>query len=205
MDRSLRRLEALLLVADRDHMYLLSGNGDVIEPDEPVLAIGSGGDYARASALALYRNTNMSAEEIVKEEGIDLFVIGTLAIKEPETFEEIIYEFPQRVILAVDARGGKVAIGGWKEESALRPEDLALKYDQKPIWGYLYTNIERDGTLEGVDVEPYREFKKHVKKPLIASGGVASLEDVYKLMDVVEGVVVGKAIYEGKINLKELL
>ena len=67
MDRSLRRLEALLLVADRDHMYLLSGNGDVIEPDEPVLAIGSGGDYARASALALYRNTNMSAEEIVKE------------------------------------------------------------------------------------------------------------------------------------------
>lgn len=54
-------------------------------------------------------------------------------------------------------------------------------------------------------MEPYREFKKHVKKPLIASGGVASLEDVYKLMDVVEGVVVGKAIYEGKINLKELL
>ena len=143
--------------------------------------------------------------KVLKEEGIDLFVIGTLAIKEPETFEEIIYEFPQRVILAVDARGGKVAIGGWKEESALRPEDLALKYDQKPIWGYLYTNIERDGTLEGVDVEPYREFKKHVKKPLIASGGVASLEDVYKLMDVVEGVVVGKAIYEGKINLKELL
>ncbi|HAV40050.1 MAG: ATP-dependent protease subunit HslV [Aquificota bacterium] len=83
MDRSLRRLEALLLVADRDHMYLLSGNGDVIEPDEPVLAIGSGGDYARASALALYRNTNMSAEEIVKE---SLKIAGEICIYTNQNF-----------------------------------------------------------------------------------------------------------------------
>ncbi|MCS6998777.1 MAG: ATP-dependent protease subunit HslV [Aquificaceae bacterium] len=67
MDRNLRRLEALLLVADREQMLLLSGQGDVIEPDEPVLAIGSGGDYARACALALYRNTEMGAEDIVRE------------------------------------------------------------------------------------------------------------------------------------------
>ncbi|MDQ7081736.1 MAG: ATP-dependent protease subunit HslV [Aquificota bacterium] len=67
MDKYLRRLEALLLAVDREHMLLISGNGDIIEPDEPVLGIGSGGDYARASALALYRNTDMSAEEIVKE------------------------------------------------------------------------------------------------------------------------------------------
>lgn len=66
-DRYLRRLEALLLVSDKDSMFLLSGSGDVIEPEEPILAIGSGGDYAKASALALYRNTNLSAEEIVKE------------------------------------------------------------------------------------------------------------------------------------------
>ncbi len=67
MDKYLRRLEALLLVADRENMLLLSGNGDVIEPDEPVIAIGSGGDYARSAALALYRHTNMSAEDIVRE------------------------------------------------------------------------------------------------------------------------------------------
>lgn len=66
-DRYLRRLEALLLVSDKDSMFLLSGSGDVIEPEEPILAIGSGGDYAKASALALYRNTNLPAEEIVKE------------------------------------------------------------------------------------------------------------------------------------------
>lgn len=67
MDKYLRRLEALLLVADKENMLLLSGNGDVIEPDEPVVAIGSGGDYARSAAVALYRNTDMSAEDIVRE------------------------------------------------------------------------------------------------------------------------------------------
>ncbi|MCS7262949.1 MAG: ATP-dependent protease subunit HslV [Aquificaceae bacterium] len=77
MDRSLRRLEALMLVADRQHMLLLSGNGDVIEPDEPVLAIGSGGNYARASALALYRNTSLSAEEIVRQ---SLEIAGEICI-----------------------------------------------------------------------------------------------------------------------------
>jgi len=66
-DRYLRRLEAVLLAADREHMLLISGSGDVIEPDEPVLAVGSGGDYARAAALALYRNTGLSAREIVEE------------------------------------------------------------------------------------------------------------------------------------------
>ena len=66
-DKYLRRLEALLLAADKEHMLLISGSGDVVEPDEPVIAIGSGGDYARAAALALYRNTNLSAREIVEK------------------------------------------------------------------------------------------------------------------------------------------
>ncbi len=83
MDRSLRRLEALLLVADRERMLLLSGNGDIIEPEEPILAIGSGGDYARAAALALYRNTYLSAEEIVRE---SLKIAGEICIYTNENF-----------------------------------------------------------------------------------------------------------------------
>ncbi len=83
MDRSLRRLEALLLVADKERMLLLSGNGDIIEPEEPVLAIGSGGDYARAAALALYRNTNMPAEHIVKEA---LKIAGEICIYTNQNF-----------------------------------------------------------------------------------------------------------------------
>ncbi|MFN7065861.1 MAG: 1-(5-phosphoribosyl)-5-[(5-phosphoribosylamino)methylideneamino]imidazole-4-carboxamide isomerase [Aquificaceae bacterium] len=147
---------------------------------------------------------NKSTCNLLEQEGINLFVVGTLAVREAESFEEIISSFPHRVILAVDSKSGKVAIGGWMEESSITPKELALRYDQKPIWGYLYTNIDRDGTLEGVEVEPYRLFKGYVKKPVLASGGVASLEDVYKLMGVVEGVVVGKAIYEGRIDLRWL-
>ncbi|MEN3027635.1 MAG: 1-(5-phosphoribosyl)-5-[(5-phosphoribosylamino)methylideneamino]imidazole-4-carboxamide isomerase [Aquificaceae bacterium] len=143
--------------------------------------------------------------QILAEEGVDLFVVGTLALKEPDTFEEILESFPERIILAVDAKGGRVAVGGWQEESSFKPQELALLYEKKPLWGYLYTNIDRDGTLQGVDPEPYREFKKSIGKPLLASGGVASLEDLKKLLGLVEGVVVGKAIYEGRINLKELV
>lgn len=138
------------------------------------------------------------------EEGIDYIVVGTLAVRNPDELERILADFPGRVILSIDSKGGRVAIGGWKEESSITPEELAKKYDPKPIWGYLYTIIERDGSLEGVDVEPYREIKSSVGKPVLASGGVSSLEDVEKLYGVVDGVVVGKAIYEGRIPVEGL-
>ncbi len=148
---------------------------------------------------------SMETCKVLHEEGIEFFVVGTLAVREPRTFEKMVELFPQRVILAVDSKGGKVAVGGWKEESSTSPQELALRYENIPIWGYLYTNIDRDGTLEGVDTKPYVEFKGYTKKPVLASGGVASLEDIKKLTSIVEGVVVGKAIYEGRINLRELL
>ncbi len=87
-DKLLRRLEAVLIAADKENMFLISGNGDVIEPDEPVLAIGSGGEYARSAALALYRNTNMSAREIVEE---SMKIAGEICIYTNQNFviEEI--------------------------------------------------------------------------------------------------------------------
>ncbi|WP_448584583.1 1-(5-phosphoribosyl)-5-[(5-phosphoribosylamino)methylideneamino]imidazole-4-carboxamide isomerase [Thermocrinis sp.] len=138
------------------------------------------------------------------EEGVDLFVVGTVAVKSPEMFEEMLDSFPERIILSVDSKGGMVSVAGWKEGSSYTPEELAKLYDKKPIWGYLYTVVEKDGTLEGVDVEPYVKFKKFVNKPVLASGGVASIEDLKKLKGIVEGVVVGKALYEGRIKLEEL-
>ncbi|MEZ0360938.1 MAG: 1-(5-phosphoribosyl)-5-[(5-phosphoribosylamino)methylideneamino]imidazole-4-carboxamide isomerase [Hydrogenobacter sp.] len=142
--------------------------------------------------------------QVLDDEGIDLFVAGTVALREPSIFKSIVEAFPDRIILSVDAKRGKVAVSGWQEESSLGPEELALKFENLHIWGYLYTNIEKDGSLEGVDVDIYLKFKKFVKKPLLASGGVSSLEDVKRLYGVVEGVVVGKAIYEGKLNIKEI-
>ncbi len=142
---------------------------------------------------------------ILFEEGVDRVIVGTLAVKKPEVFSELVEEFPERVILAVDSKGGNVAVGGWQESSSLKPEDLALKYDSLPLWGYLYTLVERDGSLDGVDPEPYRVFKTKVSKRVIASGGVASEEDLKKLWGVVDYVVSGRALYEGKLGISLLL
>jgi len=141
---------------------------------------------------------------LINQLGVNYVVVGTLAVKKPVLFEEIVNEFPYKVILSIDSKGGKVAIGGWLETATMAPEEFAKQYDNKPIWGYLYTVIEKDGTLEGIDIEPYKRIKKFVKKPVLASGGVASLEDIKKLIGITDGVIVGRAIYEGKINLEEI-
>ena len=144
-----------------------------------------------------------SIKKLIEEIGINYVVVGTLAVRNPELFEEIVEEFPNKVILSIDSKGGKVSVSGWVEKSPYTPEEFAKLYDNKPIWGYLYTVVEKDGTLEGVDIEPYKRIKRVVKKPVLASGGVASLEDIEKLIGVVDGVVVGRAIYEGRIKLEE--
>ena len=148
--------------------------------------------------------TEEAVEKLINQIGINYVIIGTLAVKKPELFERIIKEFPNKVILSIDSKGGKVAVGGWLETASMTPEEFAKQYDNKPIWGYLYTVIEKDGTLEGIDIEPYKRIKKFVKKPVLASGGVASLEDIKKLIGITDGVIVGRAIYEGKINLEEI-
>ncbi len=144
------------------------------------------------------------AERLLNE-GIDYVVIGTLALRNREEFLRIVRDFPERVILSLDARGGKVAVDGWREPSDLTPEDLVRMFNDTPIWGYLYTIVERDGSLEGVDERPYIRIREITDKPLLASGGVSSLEDVKKLMGVVNGVVVGRAIYEGRIPILTVL
>ncbi len=139
------------------------------------------------------------------EEGVDYIVVGTIAIRNPAEFEKVVTNYPNRVILALDSRGGKVAVGGWREESSLSPKELATSYESMPLWGYLYTIIEKDGSLEGVDTKPYEELKKFINRPILASGGVSSLKDLESLHPIVEGVVVGKALYEGKIPIGGLL
>jgi len=148
--------------------------------------------------------TKEAFKKLLDEININYLIVGTLAVKNPHLFEELVNIYPSRVILSLDAKGGKVAIGGWLESSNLTPEKFAQRYEDKPLWGYLYTVVEKDGTLEGVDVEPYKRLKEVVKKPILASGGVASVEDIKRLVGIVEGVVVGRAIYEGRINLEEL-
>ncbi|HIP98588.1 MAG TPA: 1-(5-phosphoribosyl)-5-[(5-phosphoribosylamino)methylideneamino]imidazole-4-carboxamide isomerase [Aquifex aeolicus] len=148
--------------------------------------------------------TREAAKKLLEEIGVDFIVIGTLAVKNPPLFDKIVGEFPQKVILSIDSKGGRVAISGWLEKSNYSPEKFVQSFEEKPIWGYLYTVVDRDGTLDGVDTKPYEVIKKFVRKPVIASGGVASLEDIKKLVAITEGVVVGRAIYEGKIDLSNI-
>ena len=145
-----------------------------------------------------------AAKRLLEDLKVDYIVVGTLAVKKPDLFVEIVNKYPNRVVLSIDSKGGKVAVSGWLEKSSLPPEEFAKRYEELPIWGYLYTVVEKDGTLEGIDTEPYKRIKKVVKKPVIASGGVASIEDIEKLLPLVDGVVVGRAIYEGKIKPEEL-
>ena len=138
------------------------------------------------------------------EEGVDFIILGTVALTNPDEFGNIVKEFPKKVILAIDTRYGKIAIQGWTANSEATPEQALKTFDEYSIWGYLYTIIEKDGSMEGVDPSPYAKIKSITEKYVLASGGVSSIQDIQKLHGIVDGVVVGKAIYEGKISLENL-
>ncbi|WP_456393575.1 1-(5-phosphoribosyl)-5-[(5-phosphoribosylamino)methylideneamino]imidazole-4-carboxamide isomerase [Persephonella sp.] len=140
--------------------------------------------------------------------GVERVVIGSLAYQNPEEFRRIVEEFPGRVVVGIDAKDGRVAIKGWLEKTEFTPLEFAQKYDDMDIWGFLYTDVNRDGALVGPNLEGTKILAEHLKHSVIASGGVGSVEDVKKLYGLrdygVYGVVVGKALYEGKIKLEEL-
>ena len=139
--------------------------------------------------------------------GIDRVVVGTVAVEEPKLFEKMVERYPNKIVLGIDAKGGMVTTRGWVKVTELSAVSLACDYDSMEIWGFVYTDISRDGTLTSPNFEEVERFAGSVNKPVIASGGVSSLEDVLRLSKIenVTGVIVGKALYEGKVNLGELL
>ncbi len=151
---------------------------------------------------------SFEAVETMFKIGVDRVVIGSLAYQNEKEFLKIVEKFPNKVVLGIDAKDGKVAIKGWVEKTEYTPLEFAKKYEEHNIWGYLYTDINRDGALTGVNIETTKKLAKSLEKPVIASGGVSSLEDIkalYQLKDYgVYGVVVGKALYEKKINFENL-
>ncbi|WP_297457389.1 1-(5-phosphoribosyl)-5-[(5-phosphoribosylamino)methylideneamino]imidazole-4-carboxamide isomerase [Persephonella sp.] len=140
--------------------------------------------------------------------GVARIVIGSLAYTNKDEFMKIIDAFPNKVVVGIDAKDGKVAIKGWLEKTQYTPLEFAQQYDQLNIWGFLYTDVNRDGAMVGPNIEGTKKLAENLKHPVIASGGVGSIEDVQKLYQLkkygVYSVVVGKALYEGKIKLEEL-
>jgi phosphoribosylformimino-5-aminoimidazole carboxamide ribotide isomerase len=138
--------------------------------------------------------------------GIERVVVGTQALRDPDWFRDMARAYPGRLVLGLDARGGLVAVSGWLETSSVSAVELAARFDDLPLAAIVYTDIARDGTLAGPNLEATRALAARVAVPVIASGGVGSLEDIGRLAGLpVEGAIVGRALYEGTFTLAEAI
>ncbi|MBP0017447.1 MAG: 1-(5-phosphoribosyl)-5-[(5-phosphoribosylamino)methylideneamino]imidazole-4-carboxamide isomerase [Cyanobacteria bacterium SBLK] len=139
--------------------------------------------------------------------GVKRAIVGTVAVENPDLVGELCQEFPGQIAVGIDARNGKVATKGWLETSEVHATDLAQRMAEKGVAAIIYTDIHRDGTLSGPNMEALRELARSVEVPVIASGGVSSLTDVLSLLSLelsgVTGVIIGRALYTGDVSLRE--
>jgi phosphoribosylformimino-5-aminoimidazole carboxamide ribotide isomerase len=138
--------------------------------------------------------------------GIGRVIVGTQALRDPEWFGAMIRAFPGRLVLGLDARDGKVAAEGWLETSSVHAAALARQFNDLPLAAIVYTDIARDGMLEGPNLDATRALAEHVSLPVIASGGVGCLEDLERLASLpLVGCIVGRSLYEGRFSLSEAI
>jgi phosphoribosylformimino-5-aminoimidazole carboxamide ribotide isomerase len=141
--------------------------------------------------------------------GVARVVIGTAVYENPGFLRALCKEFPGKIVVGIDAREGKVAVRGWKETTASEAIDLAKRCEHDGAARIIYTDIARDGTQHGINIEETLKLARAVHIPIIASGGVATLDDIRKLLplenDGIEGVIVGRALYAGALDLKDAI
>lgn len=137
--------------------------------------------------------------------GVSRVVMGTAALKDPQFVKDMAAEFPGGIVVAVDARDGMVATEGWAEVSDVSVVDLARRFEDAGVASLLFTDIGRDGLLKGVNIEATVDLARRVDIPVIASGGVKGLDDIHVLAlhaaDGIEGVITGRALFEGRLDL----
>ena len=142
-------------------------------------------------------------------DGVDRVILGTAAVKDPALVIESCKAYPDRVAVGVDARGGRVAVEGWAETSDLAADELAQRFEDAGGAALIYTDIDRDGAMQGPNVDATVALARAISIPVIASGGVSSLADVEAFLpheaDGVAGVISGRAIYDGRIDLAAAL
>jgi phosphoribosylformimino-5-aminoimidazole carboxamide ribotide isomerase len=141
--------------------------------------------------------------------GVQWAILGTIAVEQPHLVQELCQEFPQQIIIGIDARNGRVATRGWLETSEVLATQLAVQMQELGAAAIIYTDIHRDGTLTGPNLEALRELAAAISIPIIASGGVSSITDLLSLLALepqgVNAVIVGRALYTGDILLQEAL
>ena len=138
------------------------------------------------------------------DRGIARVILGTLAVRDPALVREACKAFPDRVAVGIDAKAGKVAVEGWAESSSLGIKELAAKFEDAGVAAIIYTDIDRDGILAGLNIDSTLELARSTSIPVIASGGLASMADIERLAQpdctILEGAITGRALYDGRIN-----
>jgi phosphoribosylformimino-5-aminoimidazole carboxamide ribotide isomerase len=143
------------------------------------------------------------------EKGLARVILGTVAVRDPELVRQACALFPGRIAVGIDARGGKVAVEGWAEESTLGAVELARRFEGAGVAAIVYTDIDRDGVLAGINWGSTIALAGAVDIPVIASGGLASMDDIRRMTmpdaERLEGAVSGRALYDGRIDPREAL
>lgn len=147
-----------------------------------------------------------AAVETILALGVERVVVGTRAIKDPEWFRRVCRRFPKRVVLGIDARDGLVATEGWQETSKVTAADVARMFADEPLAAIVFTDIATDGMLAGPNLSAMKAMQEASPHPVIASGGVTTVDDVARLSAVpMAGAIIGRALYEGRIQLYDAL
>ena len=143
------------------------------------------------------------------EKGVNRVIIGTAAVRDPVLVREAATLDPARIAVGLDARDGKVAVQGWSEQSEISALDIARRFEDVGVAAIIYTDISRDGMLKGLNLDATVALADAVSIPVIASGGLASLDDIRALLEPraakLEGAIAGRALYDGRLNPKEAL
>ncbi|MCG3173702.1 MAG: 1-(5-phosphoribosyl)-5-[(5-phosphoribosylamino)methylideneamino] imidazole-4-carboxamide isomerase [Myxococcota bacterium] len=180
---------------------------------------GSPANFAAVEAIArgvdipIDVGGGIRGEEVIRrylDAGARWLVLGTVALERPGDAVDWITRHPGVFYVGIDARNSKVATRGWVDQTAVDAADLARRFISTPLAGFIYTDIHRDGASSGVNLRETVAFAAEVRRPVIASGGVGSLEDLRELMETarntaITGVIAGRALYEGSLSLKEAL
>lgn len=148
---------------------------------------------------------NLDAAKSLIELGVERFIVGTIAVKEPELLNEMIKLYGDKVVVSLDCWNGKVCVDGWVKESTIDAVEFAKDLKNKGIKTIVYTDISKDGTLEGTNLAELKKISEETGLDVIASGGIGCMEDVKAVEDMgLYGTIIGKALYEGRINLEEV-
>ncbi len=161
------------------------------------IPIQVGGGIRNAATVQAYRSI-----------GVDRVVVGTAALQDSQFLASVAQQFPQKILVGIDVKQGLIAVHGWTTVSTLTPRQVIDSIKDLPLGGIVYTDISRDGMLNGPNISALRETAETSPVPVIASGGVTALDDIraiQKIGENISGVIIGKALYEGALDLKAAL